>query len=326
MTNEFKDKISIIVPVYNVGCYLNRCVDSILAQTYKNIEIILIDDGSTDNSGEICDDYSKKYDIVKTVHKENGGVAKARNQGITLATGDYIGFVDGDDYIGNEMYSFLYNNLIKNNADISICSYYEVYGNKTIRKNNNDVKFVMNTKETEIMLFTDGNFESGVWDKLFAKKALKNSFFNTNVNYGEELQFLFNCIENAQVIVYESKPHYYYFQREDSVTHVLEVNEGPIQSIKYLLMYLKENKYDETIIRLVNTRYVLSMFRAFNVSLQIKENDIVNKRLKKELFLNRKFVYYKSLNSKKMLQLKLFFNCPFVYVKVAKIALFLRRK
>ena len=111
-------KISVIVPVYKVEEYLCRCVDSIINQTYKNLEIILVDDGSPDSCGRICDEYAEKDSRIKVIHKENGGLSSARNAGLDIATGDYIGFVDSDDFIDAEMYSMLYE-MIKN-ADVEI--------------------------------------------------------------------------------------------------------------------------------------------------------------------------------------------------------------
>ena len=111
-------KISVIVPVYNVEKYLTKCVDSIMNQTYKDLEIILVDDGSTDNSGKICDEYVKKDKRFKVIHKKNGGLSDARNVGIKNSTGEYLSFIDSDDYIDNDMIECLYNACIKNNADI----------------------------------------------------------------------------------------------------------------------------------------------------------------------------------------------------------------
>lgn len=121
------DKISIIVPVYNVEQYITRCIESITSQTYRNIEILLIDDGSTDNSGNICDEYQKKDSRVMTFHKTNGGLSDARNYGIKHASGQYLCFVDSDDYISKHMVEILYNNLIKYSADISACGFLTVH-------------------------------------------------------------------------------------------------------------------------------------------------------------------------------------------------------
>lgn len=124
-------KISVIVPVYNVGEYLRQCVDSILSQTYSNLEIIAVNDGSTDGSGAILDEYREKDIRLIAIHQENQGVSAARNKGLDVATGDYIAFVDADDYIHPEMYEKLVKALEDNQADISFCTRKRVYQNGT---------------------------------------------------------------------------------------------------------------------------------------------------------------------------------------------------
>ncbi len=123
-------EISIIVPVYKVEPYLRKCVDSILAQTFTDFEVILVDDGSPDNSGKICDEYASKDSRVRVIHKENGGLSSARNAGIDVARGKYLGFVDSDDYIEKDMYELLYDNIVKEQADLSICGIYDIYAGK----------------------------------------------------------------------------------------------------------------------------------------------------------------------------------------------------
>ena len=122
-------KVSVIIPVYNVEKYLKECIQSVLRQTYKNLEIILVDDGSKDNSGNICDEYAKRDERIKVIHKKNGGLSDARNAGIDICTGEYIAFLDSDDFIEEDMYEFLVKNLEKAKADISICQVYYVYKN-----------------------------------------------------------------------------------------------------------------------------------------------------------------------------------------------------
>ena len=116
-------KISIIVPVYNVEQYINRCIDSLLGQTLKDIEIILVDDGSPDQCPQICDEYARKDSRIKVIHKKNNGLGYARNSGLELATGEYIAFVDSDDYVNINMYEKLYNETINNNFDIVYCGF-----------------------------------------------------------------------------------------------------------------------------------------------------------------------------------------------------------
>lgn len=141
------DKISIVVPIYNVEKYLDQCVKSIINQTYKNLEIILVNDGSIDNSGKICDKYKRQDNRVIVIHKENGGSSDARNVGIQIATGKYIGFVDSDDYIEKDMYEFLYNNMINENADISCCNRFLLWSNKKQIYGEKKYYAVMNSKE-----------------------------------------------------------------------------------------------------------------------------------------------------------------------------------
>ena len=123
--------ISIIVAIYNVDQYLEQCIDSIINQSYKNLEIILVNDGSTDNSKNICDYYSEIDKRIKVVHKKNGGVSSARNTGIDIATGDYIAFVDSDDYLELNMYETMINNLEQNQCDMGVCGYSIFYNDST---------------------------------------------------------------------------------------------------------------------------------------------------------------------------------------------------
>ena len=140
-------KISIIVPIFNIEKYLSRCLDSILEQTYKNLEVILVDDGSVDNSGMIADKYARKDQRIKVIHQVNQGVSAARNTGIDLATGDYIGFVDGDDYIEPDMYEILMRIIEEQQVDIAHCGYQMVYPSKTEFYYNTKEKIKMNREE-----------------------------------------------------------------------------------------------------------------------------------------------------------------------------------
>ena len=152
-----KDLISVIIPVYNIEIYIKRCVNSIINQTYKNLEIILVDDGSTDNSGKICDDYEKKDARIKVIHKENGGLSDARNCGIEKSNGKYITTVDGDDFVTEKYVETLYNLIIENSADISSINRFDFLENDANGKcikveyyNNCPKVTVFSSKEYEI--------------------------------------------------------------------------------------------------------------------------------------------------------------------------------
>ena len=140
-------EISIIIPVYNVEKYLERCLESVLSQTFKEIEILLIDDGSTDSSGVICDDFAKKDTRIRVIHKKNGGLSSARNCGIENATSPLLGFVDSDDYIDPDMYEVLYNELKKADADIAMCDLVNCYEGQKIEKHNREIVEVLNSEQ-----------------------------------------------------------------------------------------------------------------------------------------------------------------------------------
>ena len=169
-------KISIIVPIYNVEQYLDKCIESLVNQTYKNLEIILIDDGSKDNSRKIVNSWTAKDNRIKSIHKKNGGLSDARNAGMKIATGDYIGFVDSDDWINYKMYEVLINNLEKYNADISACAI-----NKIDEKYFIDEKQVLNEN---ICMFTAEEALENLIDEGILKQTLLNKLYKIEVING----------------------------------------------------------------------------------------------------------------------------------------------
>lgn len=208
--------ISIIVPVYNVDKYIENCIQSIINQTYKNLEIILIDDGSTDKSGAICDKYSKIDNRIKVIHKINGGLSEARNVGLDIARGDYIGFVDSDDYIHPQMYELLYKNLIGTSADISII--------KHIRKEEelglgdiNSKKLYSNLEAIENILKKDSGIFIASCNKLYKKEIFNGLRFTIGKIYEDFIIAPF-VLYKAKKIVYTPVNLYFYRRTENSIT------------------------------------------------------------------------------------------------------------
>lgn len=158
-------KISIIVPVYKVEPYLRKCLDSIVGQTYQNLQIILVDDGSPDNCGKICDEYAARDRRIEVIHQANGGVSAARNAGLKLADGDYIGWVDSDDWIESGMYEYLLENALKYGADIAVCSRFERYKDKVIRRGWSNIE-VLNREKALQMLLKNDVMQNYLCDKL----------------------------------------------------------------------------------------------------------------------------------------------------------------
>ena len=160
--------ISVIVPIYNVEKYLDRCVDSIINQTYKNLEIILVDDGSPDNCPQMCDDYAKKDSRIKVVHKENGGLSDARNVGMEVATGEYVSFIDSDDYISLDFYETLLETIVDNDSDIVECGVVKFYEDNSFDKYSDDLKVTnYDTVDGLEGLINENPFKQHVWNKLY---------------------------------------------------------------------------------------------------------------------------------------------------------------
>lgn len=207
-----KEKISIIVPVYGVEKYLEECLDSLLNQTYKNLEIILVDDESPDNCPKICDVYAKRDDRIVVIHKKNGGAASARNVGLDCISGEYVAFVDSDDYVDKEYISKLLYLIKKENADISVCSFSNVYRNRN-EKIDNSVGIY--TAQDYLRLFLN-DWKCGlIWNKLFKTKLLKNIRFAEGHVIDDEF-FTYKTVILAKKIIVGNSNLYYYRQRRSS--------------------------------------------------------------------------------------------------------------
>lgn len=278
MENKNNDLISIIVPVYNVESYLKRCVDSLLSQTIHNYEILLIDDGSTDESGYICDIYSKKYSFVKTFHKENGGLSDARNYGIDRASGAYLTFVDSDDYVRNDYLEILYNLIIINKADISIGVWKEVYDDgseKTIYPNRKKIEI---TDDNNVMLekmLYQKLFDTSACAKLYKKELFCKIKFPKGKLY-EDLATIYKTFLLAKRISYTNEPIYYYYKRINSITNscfkekdldLLEISETLLNDINN---YERKNNLNGFLKKAAVTRYLSSNF---SILLKVKNED-----------------------------------------------------
>ena len=224
-------ELSIIVPVYNVEDYLPKCIESLINQTYTNIEIILINDGSTDGSGLICEAYSKDNNKVRVVHKANGGLSSARNAGLDVASGEYIAFVDSDDWLDIDMYKTLIELLESNDADIAACGFKEVFSDKTIFHSDSGLITSFNKEEAINSLVSDKNsvrFE--VWNKVFKKELIDNLRFKDRQIF-EDVYFDRNIFLKLSKLVYIDKPFYNYLKTRDGNTNS-HFNENKLKVFK----------------------------------------------------------------------------------------------
>lgn len=212
-------KISVIIPVYNVEKYLYKCVDSVINQTYKNLEIILVDDGSPDNSSKICDDYAKMDERIKVVHKTNGGLSSARNSGLMVATGDYICFFDSDDFVELDIIEKLTGRIEQSEEDVCVCGYkVEVYNKKEQVESSLEVipRWEINDKlsahKYEQLLGVCGY----AWNKLYKREflAVNGLFFEEGVSLIEDLLFNSTVISKGAKVCFVSYAGYHYIQRQ----------------------------------------------------------------------------------------------------------------
>lgn len=215
--------VTIIIPVYNVEKYLKSCVESLTKQTHKDIEIILVDDGSPDNSGILCDTLAETDSRIVVIHKENGGVSSARNAALDIMKGDFVTFVDGDDYIDEDFISCMYNAITKNNADIATCGHYRVEFDGTLKSiytlsDNADDIICKTGIESLTDMFYGETCSASSGSKLYKKSFFDKLRFPGYV-MGEDTYVVYHAFSEAKKIAHTNKPLYYYVQHESSVTN-----------------------------------------------------------------------------------------------------------
>lgn len=240
--------ISIIIPVYNVELYLNTCLDSIRAQTYRNFEVVLVDDGSTDSCGKICDEYSNRDDRFKVIHKKNGGLMSAWKKGLEYAKANLIMFVDSDDWVEKNTLEIFYNEYLKTKAEVICCSFFHSFKNKDIPDDHTVKPGFYNKKriENEIfpVLINDGKpLSRGVricrWAKLINKELLVNNLFWTDdqITIGEDLNIMFPIIlETSSIDILSEQYLYHYRSNDESIMKKV----SPEMFSKVELLYEKE--------------------------------------------------------------------------------------
>ncbi|MBV5315067.1 MAG: glycosyltransferase [Prolixibacteraceae bacterium] len=270
--------ISVIVPIYKVEPYLKRCVDSILSQTYQNLEIILVDDGSPDNCGQICDDLAKTDSRIKVIHKPNGGLSDARNAGLEIAKGELIGFVDSDDFIHPDMYKDLLDQIKKNNADIAQCSFIRVTGDEKIPSNEPENLRIVSNLEALEYIYTPYCVDFIVaWNKLYKKELFKDLRFPKSKIHEDEFT-TYKLFYRSKKIALIDRKYYYYFQSPNSIIR----SSFSVKKLDYAeameerIAFFKENKLD-AFYALAQKKYALWLlnfyyrnYKAINKSTEVK--------------------------------------------------------
>lgn len=289
-----KIKVSVIVPVYNVEKFIDKCLNSLVKQSLKEIEIIVVNDGTKDNSQKIIDKYVKKYpDKIKSYIKENGGQGSARNYGLKKASGEYIGYVDSDDFVEKDMYKKLYNKAKENNYDIVVCGNYNVsedYQNKNIDA-------FINNYNTDLENIFFGKM--AVWNKIYKRDILiKNKLeFKEKVWY-EDLAFTLKAIMNSNTFAFIDEPLYDYLIREGSTMNNSNVqrNLEILDAFNDILSYIQHNKKEEYFSKIeflaIDHIYISAIVRVLKAEADDKvKRETINKLID---YMNKKFPNYKN--------------------------------
>ncbi len=325
-------KISVIIPVYNVENYLRRGLDSVINQTYSNLEIIIIDDGSKDNSSKICDEYSLKDKRIKVVHKQNEGVSKARNAGLQIATGDFVTFMDPDDVIHERMYELLYKEITEKKTDLVMCGFKHIFEKDNVEKRvveNNLTKlekesiypYLLKIGTTE----KDGNIHTEnvmgcVWRVLFSRDIIADVTF-PDLKLSEDLVFMMDVFNKNPKVAVVNEPLYGYFQRATSAMHnfnedkikekmksfemVLlksknKVSEDQHNAYKYhvyasLINELIRNQKPDLVEKIINTEFMNSLYSENNYKLALKNAIGFNHKIAYFMIKHQKYKLYSVL-------------------------------
>lgn len=319
-------KISIIVPIYNCEHYIDKCVNSLIEQTYSNIEIILINDGSTDNSISKCYGIANKDKRIKVYNKENGGVSSARNLGISVATGEYITFVDCDDWVDKRFCEILENGM-KGNIDLSVVSYKKVDKVKEYNVDYNNTYEKKNISEAYGLIFNDRSFFGFPWNKLY-KKSIINKLgsepFKEDIYMCEDTLFNANYMKFCKEISYNRSELYLYYQRESSATKVQIINNRKLSVFKSL--DLLEDIYNKYSIENIVYLYVFYLYNYYLLKVLIY-NTKSNHKLKVSKI---KKIYKYVLKSKKImflekLKIAIRYRIPILNDKMYKLKKKIRR-
>lgn len=297
-------KISVIVPVYNVENELERCLESICNQTYKNLEIILVDDGSTDNSGKICDNLIKKDKRIKVFHQDNMGLAAARKTGYLMSTGGVIAFVDSDDYIETDMYELMLTSMQNNNADLVFCSYNSITNGIDDRRYFAAYNKVLN-KDDALKYLANDEIKSFMWNKLYKRNILRDTDFYIG-KLMEDFLCMTDIFNRCEIIFYCSAAFYNYVRRENSIMGHKSNMFKYWEACNFRFNWYKIN-YPKYIALALNrvVRVALTCFENKNLNLEQKiivknflKNNIGQILMNSNLNLHKKIktIYYSYLN------------------------------
>ena len=300
-------KVSLIIPIYNTEKYLRRCLQSALDQTYKNMEVICVDDGSTDDSGMIADEFAKKYSYIKVIHQENRGESVARNTGLKVASGEYIGFLDCDDWIEPDMYENLVKVMEQKDVDLVAASWFVEQGEECICvKNKKEVSSEPFGREQFLKyLYERDSYKclAYMWDKLYKRQLLFDSagkmlLFNESLSLGGDVLYLAQIALNVNRVSYIDIPYYHYFQRNDSGCHTIDLRKRQdwLKAYEMIIDEFTKRKVGDHVIKYVKRFYA---YHASNVAtIALKQNNKVAYEKCRDIMIQYQLEYEETNDNK----------------------------
>lgn len=291
------DLISVIIPIYNNEKYLASCLDSVVNQTFSNLEIILVNDGSTDNSEIICNEYKTSDKRIQVIHQSNQGVSAARNTGLKLAKGEYISFIDADDKLDSDMYYFLYNLIKKYNADIVHCGYRHIVGDE-VRLIHDTKKIYKQTKDEALECLIGGKlFVGALWNKLYSKKIIQNLSFKDDIKINEDILFNFYAFRNTKMTIFADYAMYNYIAHKNSSACFTTAIEKKYKDVCEVSRYIYKELRETSLATISAERYIRALSSCYRIEKNNKheirreiisvnnENDLIGKNSKRIVFL-----------------------------------------
>ena len=311
--------ISVIVPIYKVEKYLNRCIESIVNQTYSNLEIILVDDGSPDNCPQMCDEWAVKDSRIKVIHKENGGLSDARNSGMNLATGDVISFIDSDDWIDLKAFEVMLNVMQKKNSDIISGGVKWVNENgELLRKASVETYEILNTNDAMKELLHDGKLKQHVWNKLYRRKVIENIPFEKG-KYHEDVFWSYQVIGQSKNISVIPDSFYNYFQRSDSIMGEryslkrLDALDAMQLRCEYIKIHFPD-LFDDSI-----QNYMGSCLYQLQLAFRSHQDKTVIRNISERRSFGKQYNFYNSLSGNHKVWMKCFMNAPIITARIRNL-------
>lgn len=311
--------ISVIVPIYNVENYLERCIQSIINQTYKNLEIILVDDGSPDNCPRICDDYAEKDSRVRVIHKANGGLSDARNAGTVVALGELVAYIDSDDWVEPEMLEDMYTRMQKDGSDIVASGVNWVDDNGALlRVESSETDCILDKTQSMNELLSDRKFKQHVWNKLYKLSLIRNIPFEKG-KYHEDVFWSYQVVGVADRVSVMTKSYYNYVQRANSImgeeysVKRLDALDAMKQRCEYM------NKHFPMLYNKALNVYIGSCMYHIQLAINANADKSIVNNIKNRVGYHKNGDVFENISGKQKMWLKMFVNMPVLTCRIRNL-------